>query len=53
MRRRDLATFAVATIAGWPLVAGGQQPGRTYRIGILTVLSISPTLLAAADEVIE
>ena len=38
MRRREVAALASAAIAGWPLVARGQRPGRMYRIGILTVL---------------
>ena len=35
MKRRDFMTlFASATVA-WPFGAGGQEAGRTYRLGIL------------------
>ena len=49
LRRRKLIALLGRTALAWP-DARGQEPGRTYRIG---VLATSSRFLARADEVIE
>jgi putative ABC transport system substrate-binding protein len=35
MRRRDFMTLVASATVAWPFGAGGQEAGRTYRLGIL------------------
>lgn len=35
MRRRDFLGSACVAVASWPLTAQAQQPGKTYRVGLL------------------
>lgn len=51
MRRRDFVKAIVSSAVGWPLAAGAQEPGRNYRIGILTPSPReSPAVAAFLDE---
>jgi putative ABC transport system substrate-binding protein len=51
MKRRDFITLLSGAAAGWPLAAGAQQPGRTYRLGFfLPVARDSPAIVAFFDE---
>ena len=51
MKRRDFITLLSGAAAGWPLAAGAQQPGRTYRLGFfLPVARDSPAIIAFFDE---
>jgi putative tryptophan/tyrosine transport system substrate-binding protein len=50
MRRRAFIAFVGAAVV-WPLTAGAQQPGRVYRLGMLTGAGrASPRIAAFFDE---
>ncbi len=53
MRRRELIAAGGATLIRWKSPAFAQQPGRTYRMGILGVLKLPASILLRADRVIE
>jgi hypothetical protein len=36
VRRRDFIKAVAGSVAAWPLVAGAQQPGKVYSIGLFS-----------------
>jgi hypothetical protein len=51
MLRREFIRLASATALAWPLGAGAQEPGRVYRLAIVTTAGRDePTSLAFLDE---
>jgi putative ABC transport system substrate-binding protein len=51
MRRREFIALMGASVA-WPFGALAQEPGRTYRLGVLTgVARAAPRMIAFFDEV--
>lgn len=51
MKRRDFIRLASATALAWPLGAGAQEPGRIYRLAVVTTAGRDEaTSLAFLDE---
>jgi putative ABC transport system substrate-binding protein len=51
MRRRDLIIIVGGAVIGWPLATRAQEPGRIYRLGIMTgAARAAPRTVAFFDE---